>query len=484
MTTGKQPETSGGQSKTSTNHTVVDDFERTPWLRSTVVRLTVGYLVAYGAMIGVALAAMAWISGQSVKETDAQLLRDAATMISAMPNKARAQFLNQPEPSPQTAIGGLFAPTGDRRAGVVYQWPDSDELPAEGVVGRMWHEDEAVPLLEDETILPTLWQTLETGDRLLLILPTSMRSRVADITETLVDVLPSVLLLSLLLTISVNWTLRRRISTISRTAAQIVSGDIGQRIPYSGRNDEFDALSRQLNTMLDRIERLIRGMRQVTDNVAHDLRHPITRLRTSMEVSLLEPRSAGEYESVIRDGIEQTDDLIKTFNELLSIAQAEAGNHRSQWAAFDITELVGRVAELYEGTVDDNDQSLNISGVGAAYVLGSSRLIAQALSNVLDNALKYTPAGGEINIHVSHDGDRVRISIADNGPGIDEQYHDCVFDRFTRLDLARSKPGNGLGLSLVKAVAELHRAGLSLASNHPGLIVTLDFKRVAAPAVM
>jgi len=267
----------------------------------------------------------------------------------------------------------------------------------------------------------------------------------------------------------------RRINAVGSTAGDIMQGDLSQRIPITTRDDEFDQLALKLNAMLERIERLMTGMRQVTDNIAHDLRSPLNRLRSRLEVTLLEARDPDEYQAVLAQAVSDVDELLKTFNALLSIAQAEAGIQRDQWLPVDLAALVENLVELYEASAESRGIQLDYSLSGPLSIQGDRQLLAQAVSNLLDNAIKYTPAGGHIALTLGQEQGTTVLSVADSGPGIPAAQRDKVLERFVRLDSARSTLGNGLGLSLVKAVASLHGARLLLDDNCPGLKVSLCF---------
>jgi len=264
-----------------------------------------------------------------------------------------------------------------------------------------------------------------------------------------------------------------RMDTISRTAGEIMAGDLSRRVPASGRNDEFDALANRLNSMLDRIQQLIKGIREVTDNVAHDLRSPLSRLRNRLEVTLLESRSEDEYRQAIGKTIEDTESLIKTFNTMLDIAQLDSGNNRKQWGRVDLNTLASDLEELYRPVAELKGQEFRLVTGEPAQIAGSRDLLAQAIGNLLDNAIKYTPEGGSILLQVQRLEDTIEVMVRDTGTGIPESEREHVLERFVRLENSRHTPGNGLGLSLVNAVAGLHAAELKLGDNRPGLIVTL-----------
>ncbi len=250
---------------------------------------------------------------------------------------------------------------------------------------------------------------------------------------------------------------------------------MSQRVPGSDKNDEFDQLSNHLNNMLSRIELLLTGMRQVTDNIAHDLRKPLSRLRNRLEITLLEKREPQEYQQVLSETIEDADELIITFNALLEIAQTEAKSFRGEWKTVDLSKLLKQLGELYQELAESKGVPLIIAVQDELAVTGNRHLLAQAVSNLLDNAIKYTDTGGQIILDASQQHQIVMINISDNGVGIPADKYGLVLERFFRLDSARSTSGNGLGLSLVKAVINLHGASLEFEDNHPGLVVRLMF---------
>jgi len=259
----------------------------------------------------------------------------------------------------------------------------------------------------------------------------------------------------------------RRVDAVNRTSEQIIHGDLAQRVPLTGSGDEFDQLATNLNAMLDQIERLMMGMRQVTDNIAHDLRTPLARLRARLEVTLLEKPDAQRYGEVLRETIVEADTLLGTFNALLSIAEAEAGYRRETLTVVRLDEIARSVAELYEPVADERGLSLVASLDANVFIRGDRHLLSQAIANLLDNSLKYTPSGS-VQLTVRAAEGSARIEVADTGPGVPVDRRDLVFDRFVRLEGSRSTPGNGLGLSLVRAVARLHGGTVRLEDNHPG----------------
>ncbi len=266
-----------------------------------------------------------------------------------------------------------------------------------------------------------------------------------------------------------------RLDSINRTSREIMAGDLTRRLPVGRGGDEFDLLASNLNRMLERTDRLMRGMREVTDSVAHDLRTPLNRLRNRLEGTLkgLDPQSSVGAE--IEAAVEETDRLIATFNALLLIAEAEAGVAREAMTSVDLRNIVEGVAELYAPFAEEKGVALAIAPSGSAVIDGNPSLISQALANLLDNAIKYTPSGGRVVVAVEDRPDGIALSVADSGPGIPGEDRARVLERFVRLEASRHSPGTGLGLSLVAAVARLHDARLELSDNAPGLKATLVF---------
>jgi signal transduction histidine kinase len=269
----------------------------------------------------------------------------------------------------------------------------------------------------------------------------------------------------------------RRLDSINRTSGEIIAGDLTRRVPRSATGDEFDVLAENLNRMLDRIERLLSGVREVTDSVAHDLRTPLNRLRNRLEQAQARMTAAGADTAEVEAAIAETDRLIGTFNALLLIAETDAGATRGAMAPLDLVSVASDVSELYEPLAEERQVRLTLASSAPIAIEGNRSLIAQALANLTDNAIKYTPPGGQVTMGLALTAAGVDLWVADSGPGIPAEDRTRVVERFVRLDASRNAPGTGLGLSLVAAVAHFHNAQLVLEDNHPGLKASLRFPR-------
>lgn len=269
--------------------------------------------------------------------------------------------------------------------------------------------------------------------------------------------------------IAMSRSTARRIEVINQTSRDIMSGDMDRRIPAGGTGDEFDQLAGNLNDMLDRIQGLMEGLRHVSDNIAHDLRTPLTRLRGRLE-DIDDATLGGEERSRRIDAaVAEADGLLEMFNALLRITQIEAGGRRDNFAAADLSEVVRDVAELYEPVAQAKNLVFTSRSDGESAVTGDRDLLFQAVANLTDNAIKYTPAGGSVSLQSSGKS----VTVADTGPGVPDGSREDVFRRFHRLEASRNAPGSGLGLSLVKAVAQLHGGDIRLEDNNPGLRAVL-----------
>lgn len=285
------------------------------------------------------------------------------------------------------------------------------------------------------------------------------------------------IVLALLGGILMSYSVTRRIDAINRTSREIMAGGLQRRMPVRGIDDEFDQLAGNLNAMLDRIDQLIEGVRAVADNIAHDLRTPLTRLRSRLEGLATRRDLEAGLRSELADCLAESDQLLATFRALLRIARLESGTHAGEWQQVDLAALLHDAWELYAAVGEERDVSvLPVRGTGR--VRGDTDLVFQAVSNLLDNAVKYSPPGSEVTLEVTDGATEVAIRIADHGPGIPASEHGKVQDRFYRVSATAAIPGSGLGLALVRAIALHHGGRLEFGDNAPGLIATLVLPKV------
>jgi signal transduction histidine kinase len=268
---------------------------------------------------------------------------------------------------------------------------------------------------------------------------------------------------------------RRTLGSVSATASAIAVGDFTKRVKLSGRGDEFDQLAEMINDMLDRIERLMDGVRQVSNSIAHDLRTPITRARTRLEDAALHAESAADLRSAIERATADLDGIVAVFHALLRIAEIEAGSRRSAFDWFDLGPVLEVVEELYGAVADEKGVRIALEVPPSLSIYGDRALIQQAVANLVDNAVKFSPPGGTVRITASPTAQRAgaTITVSDSGPGIPAVDRVRATERFFRGEAARSTPGAGLGLALVQAVAQLHGGELRLSDSGPGLSATL-----------
>jgi signal transduction histidine kinase len=401
-----------------------------------------------------------------------------------------AEIAGLAEQYAQRGISGLVQivaarSAGDRGDGMLYLVTDSDGHP---LAGNITGWPEGTPVAGGRvafTVQMKVKGTTQTrpAQGALIVIPDGYRLLVArDISDAALyrERIKMTLLWSGLVALVVGLiggavmsrNLLRRVEQVNRTAERVMGGNLSDRVPLRGTRDEFDQLAANLNNMLEQIERLMSGMREVSDNIAHDLRTPLARLRARLELSLIGAHDGVQTEAV-RAAIDEADRLLATFNALLSIAEAESGARRSAAEPLDLAQTARAAAELYEPVAEEKGRALKLDVEPGIMIRGDRHLLSQALANLLDNALKY--GGGEVLLSAHQQDGRAALEVSDTGPGIPEEEREAVFDRFVRLEPSRSTPGNGLGLSLVRAVARLHNGTVALGDNRPGLKVRLEF---------
>ena len=374
-----------------------------------------------------------------------------------------AEIIRQRSADPGESVYLLTRADGTKLAGTLHHWPAVPDEPV-GFITFPYTKRGAAG--GEERYARGRFFLLSGGVKLLVARDVSQGAQVqAVITNSLIYALLMTAVLGLLGAALMSRNMMRRLETINKTSREIMGGDLSRRVPLEGTGDELDQLATNLNAMLDQIERLMGGMRTVTDNIAHDLRSPLTRLRNRLEVTLMDRLGAEDYRQAIEQTIDESDGLLKTFNALLSIASAEAGAVRERMGDLRLAELAADVVELYEPVAEERGIALAFRVEDDGRVRAHREIMGQALANLMDNAIKYSPAGGAIKVCVEPvpgEAGTLQFVVEDEGPGIPADARDRVRDRFVRLEASRNTPGSGLGLSLVSAVARLHEGALEL----------------------
>jgi len=480
------------RARNTVSSTLLSWLDQRRLFRTSAFQMTLIYATLFTLLTAATLGFIYWSTrGQIESQVDARLRLETEYLLNLYSTGAMPDFLEAIQRSNQIDTYGRFVDldTSQTENNAVEQ--SAEELPIRlkslrsftttnlGDVKELEPGSSRAfnPVRVSETRLPN-------GSILRVSHEISDEEALLDHTFTLVLGATAItLLFSLIGGIWIGIGMLRRIDSVSRTASEIMSGDLSQRLLVTSRDDEFDEVAKKLNQMLNRIEDLMVSMQQVTNNVAHDLRSPLTRLRNRLEVTLLEERDPQNYRQVMDEVIGDADSLIHTFNAMLSIARLEAGIDSAQWEETRIGDLAGELSELYEAVAEEEEEALTfVADIRSNPVYHcNNRLIGQAVTNLLDNAIKYSPQPAHVHLAVEGDDDAFTIIVSDSGPGIPEHERERVFERFVRLENERNSPGNGLGLSLVKAVLRLHNARLTLEDNNPGLKVIMHFEKRAQP---
>lgn len=445
--------------------------------RTTAFKLSAVYLLIFAIFSGIILGYLAWNTRRLL---DAQITETIETEINALAEQYRQGGLRRlitviERRGRQTGsfLYLLVDSRGDSMTGnAILRVPALTVNPGWIEMSYNWpDEPEAVARLAKVRVF-----LLPSGLRLFVGRDLEERSRLQEVTRRARGL--SLLLVVLLGGFGAWFVTKRvlaRVEGVAKTSAAIMDGNLSHRLPVTNTNDEFDRLSMHLNQMLDRIGELMTGLRELSDNVAHDLRTPLTRLRNGAEDALRKATTLDEAKVALERSIEESDNLLKVFDALLMIARAESGNLATSLKPIDLGELASGIAELYEPLAEEAGLEFSSAIAPGLIAMANRELIGRALSNLVDNALKYglSDQRGALVIAAKRDGDVIRISVADRGPGIPPEKRASVIERFVRLDESRSKPGLGLGLSLVAAIARLHGGELVLEDNAPGLIAVL-----------
>ena len=452
-------------------------------LRSSQFRLSLVYICVFGCSVLLLLGFLYWATvGYMGRQTDATIDAEIQGLAEQYRQRGLAGLSNLLSERTQyntTSVYLLTDLSGRVLLGNLGRWPEAISQADDWLTFKLPINAEAGPVIHKARARQF---TLRGGFRLLVGRDVQELVALEKLLSRAVTWgLGVTCLLGLVGAVTMSRSVVRRIDSINQTTRRIMAGDLSRRVPTSSSNDDFDILAGNLNAMLDRIQRLMEELRRVSDNIAHDLRTPLTRLRNKLEV-LSDTDELGEHKRAsTQTAIAEADALLSTFNALLRIARIEAGHRRENFRDVDLAQIAADVAEFYEPLAEEKgitlrtDLAATTSPTQKQYVSGDVDLLFQAFANLLHNAIKYTPASGDVQIRLLHRGAGLVFEVSDTGPGVASEHHDEVLQRFYRLDDARSTPGNGLGLSLVAAVAQLHRAELVLGGSSNGLVVQLVF---------
>ncbi len=442
-------------------------------MRTSAIRLALRYALLQVLVLAVALASLFWVVNRYVDE---QIAVSLSTEVAALKSLPPATLVNRVDALAAThsrARGAryylLLDARGQRLAGDIQAWPHwlkPDGLLSEGIISVPEPGDARDP--HEISTLPALGVTLGDGSRLLIAQDPGQAEDLREVAFiAALAVLALTGILAIVLGLALGWQWLRRISAIDRTASRIAAGDFSQRVEAGGKGDEFDLLAGHLNSMLARIEQAVAGMREVSDNVAHDLRRPLARLKTRIDVLLVQPRTADDYRLALTQTAQDADELMQTFDALLSIARLEAGSEISQPESFNLAARVRTVAELYADEAEETERPFMIDLPDTLVVRGQPALLSQALANLLDNAFKYTAANAGVTVRLVSTAHQAVLEVIDHGHGLATDERARMTERFARGDAARSAPGSGLGLALVKAILHAHDGVLEL-EDTPG----------------
>jgi signal transduction histidine kinase len=459
------------------------------FLSTSTFRLALLYAILFGASVLALFSLVYWSADRALQRQTSQAIE---AEIQALRERYRAAGLVGlvaaiEERVARPRLGDMLyliaRPDGTALAGNMTQWPRQVQLDGKWLlfpIERRWQTGEVAQ--SDARA-----RSFQLPGDVLLLVGRDNRER-DNLRALMVEALAWSVLAIVLLGVAGGLLLSRRllgrIDAVARIAEEIRSGAVSARMPVTGSGDEFDRLSFTINRMLDEIERLVGSIRGVTVSIAHDLRSPLTRLRGRLEMAARSEAGDGHaLRGAIEQAIEEADKLIGTFNALLSIAEAESGGSSAEMAEVDLAALVEDASDLYEPLAEERKLGLGTDAAAGIVVSGNRQLLFQALSNLLDNAIKYASPGSTVRVEARAGATGPELTVRDTGPGIPEADRQRVLEPFVRLDQSRGTPGSGLGLSLVQAIAHLHGAQLMLADNGPGLAVKLAFPSPAAAPV-
>jgi len=453
-------------------------------VRTSVFRITLLYVVLFSLSSGILLAFVGFVSfralDQRIEETIVSDTRTLLDLYEARGVGGLQRVVSRRSARDRFNLYVLVGPTGRILAGNLSAWPTPGQ---EGVRARGdgWIEflyRREGPDGPEARLAYARQVGLASGVRLLVGRDVDDRRLIGRLlTNTVLGSIGLIVALGLAGGVFLARRSARQVEAINRALAAIMAGDLSRRIDVGPGQGELTRLAGSLNAMLDRIEALLKSLRQVSENIAHDLKTPLNRIRADLDTSLLRGRDATADQAVLERTVEEITGLVATFESLLAIARAEAGGEGLEKSPVSLRTVVQDAADLYGVVCEEKGLTLETDIADDAVVRGHRGSLMQLVSNLLDNAVKYSPAGATVRIALTRDDGRATLAVLDGGPGIPAGDRTRVLDRFVRLDQARRTPGSGLGLSLVRAVADMHGAGLSLEDGPDGhgLAVRVSF---------
>ncbi|HEU5017705.1 MAG TPA: HAMP domain-containing sensor histidine kinase [Pseudolabrys sp.] len=437
--------------------------------QTTVFRLAVIYVAGFAlAVAALGVATYLVTAGALERRLDARISREMKSLQADYRagglQRLLASVSKHEALHPNGALDYAVLVGGQKRGGHLNEWPSSpgwSDLAyneAEGDVGRR------------------RFLVAHLGQNLSLVVAADPED-VDEVTQAIFDgflsAFGAVLVLGIVGGLALSLALLKRVETIRRTADAIIAGDLTRRIPLRGAGDDFDRLSQTLNRMLDRIAELMESLREVSAHIAHDLKTPLAHLRQRLETARAQP--PGPRDAALDAAVADANDILVTFEALLRIAQIESGTRRAGFAAVDLSGLVNTVVDAFTPAAEDSGHILQTDIAPALTVFGDRELLTQTFANLIENAVRHTPAGTRIAISLKAEHGAVSATVADNGPGVPDAERERIFHRFHRLERSHPVAGSGLGLSLVKAVADIHSAVLTVEDAEPGLRIALRF---------
>ncbi|HVI62910.1 MAG TPA: ATP-binding protein [Bradyrhizobium sp.] len=448
-------------------------------LTSLTFKLALIAIATFGVIVSVIftyvyLSTTAYVRSRS----DRAIVTESLSLRDAYEKSGRDALIDliRQRTSDRSFAGHVYAladPSSTLLGGNLAKWPSEPSRPSGWTEFRA-----AVPLpnAADPPLVRAMLETFPSGDRLLVGRDISdLDSFTAQIKLAVISGVALIFLLAMMASILVTRRTVARIEQINATSRAIMQTGLDKRIPLRGTHDEWDRVAENLNLMLERIETLMGEVKQVSDNVAHDLRTPLTRMRGRLEKAYHGARNSEADQLLIGDTIADLDAVLRIFSSITRIAQIETQARKDAFRNVNLVEIACEVVELYDAAAEQDGTRLSVTGAREAMVTGDRDLIFDAIANLVDNAIKHGRGGGKVVVAIENGDGGPLISIADDGPGIPPDEREHVFKRFYRLEQSRYTPGNGLGLSLVAAVARLHGARIEMLDNAPGLQFNLRF---------